>query len=52
MSVPERLEAKVLQAGKTYNIWSPLNSHKAAEQLATLIDHANPLPTAHHHLLH
>jgi hypothetical protein len=31
-------EDNVLQAGKTYNVWSPLNSHKAAEQLATLLE--------------
>jgi hypothetical protein len=30
-------EDNVLQAGKTYSVWSPLNSHKAAEQLATLL---------------
>jgi hypothetical protein len=33
-------EDSVLQAGKTYPVWSPLNSHKAAEQLATLLEEA------------
>jgi hypothetical protein len=33
-------EDKVLEAGKTYNVWSPFNSHKAAAQLATLLEEA------------
>ncbi len=27
-----------LQAGTTYHVWSPLNSHKAAQTLATLLE--------------
>lgn len=31
-------EASLLQAGATYHIWSPLNSHKAAQTLATMLE--------------
>jgi hypothetical protein len=33
----EEAELSLLQSGKTYSLWSPLNSHKAAQQLATLL---------------
>lgn len=36
-------EVSPLQAGVTYQVWSPLNSHKAAQALATLLeDEQNP----------
>ncbi len=31
-------ELSLLQSGKTYQIWSPLNSHKAVQTLATLLE--------------
>jgi len=31
-------ELSLLQSGKTYQIWSPLNSHKAAQTLAALLE--------------
>jgi hypothetical protein len=31
-------EASLLQTGATYHIWSPLNSHKAAQTLATMLE--------------
>ena len=30
-------EVSLLQPGMTYHVWSPLNSHKAAQTLATLL---------------
>lgn len=35
-----REEEPSLQPGATYEIWSPLNSHKAAHQLAQLLEPA------------
>jgi len=31
-------ELSLLQSGKTYQIWSPLNSYKAVQTLATLLE--------------
>jgi hypothetical protein len=31
-------EVSLLETGATYHIWSPLNSHKAAQTLATLLE--------------
>lgn len=31
-------ELSLLQSGKTYQIWSPLNSHKAAQTLSALLE--------------
>lgn len=31
-------EASLLETGATYHIWSPLNSHKAAQTLATMLE--------------
>ncbi len=33
-----REEEPTLQSGATYSIWSPLNSHEAAYQLAQLLE--------------
>ncbi|MEM9005196.1 MAG: hypothetical protein AAGE59_16950 [Cyanobacteria bacterium P01_F01_bin.86] len=35
-------EEPVLQSGATYAIWSPLNSHGAAHQLAQLLESEQP----------
>jgi hypothetical protein len=32
-----------IQAGATYEIWSPFDSHEAASQLAKLLDRSNLL---------
>jgi hypothetical protein len=31
-------EESILQAGETYEIWSPLDSHEAAHKLAQLLE--------------
>lgn len=31
-------EAAILQAGATYEVWSPLDSHEAAHKLAQLLE--------------
>jgi hypothetical protein len=31
-------EEPILQAGETYEVWSPLNSHEAAHKLAQLLE--------------
>ena len=31
-------EVSPLESGMTYHLWSPLNSHKAAQTLATLLE--------------
>jgi hypothetical protein len=31
-------EASLLQPGATYHVWSPYNSHDAAQKLATLLE--------------
>jgi hypothetical protein len=33
-----REEEPTLQQGATYSVWSPLNSHEAAHQLAQLLE--------------
>jgi hypothetical protein len=35
-------EAGLIQDGATYHVWSPLNSHKAAQALATLLEDEQP----------
>lgn len=35
-------EAALLQPGMTYHVWSPLNSHKAAQTLATMLKDEQP----------
>ncbi len=35
-------EVSLLQSGATYHVWSPLNSHKAAQTLATLLEDEQP----------
>ena len=39
-------EEPVLQSGATYSIWSPLNSHEAAHQLAQLLETEQPTQNA------
>jgi len=33
-----KADLSLLQAGKTYEVWTPLNSHKAAQTLGTLLE--------------
>jgi hypothetical protein len=35
-------EEPTLQAGATYSLWSPLNSHEAAHQLSQLLESDQP----------
>jgi hypothetical protein len=37
-------EEPTLQQGATYSIWSPLNSHGAAQKLAQLLELDHPKP--------
>jgi hypothetical protein len=39
-------EEPTLQPGATYSLWSPLNSHEAAHQLAQLLESEQPSPDA------
>ncbi|MBW4618078.1 MAG: hypothetical protein KME17_01675 [Cyanosarcina radialis HA8281-LM2] len=41
-----REEEPTLQAGATYSLWSPLNSHAAARQLGQLLESDRTLPNA------
>jgi len=33
-----KADLSLLQAGKTYEVWTPLNSHKAAQTLGLLLE--------------
>ncbi len=37
-------EEPSLQPGATYPVWSPLNSHEAAQKLAQLLESESPTP--------
>lgn len=39
-------EEPTLQAGATYSLWSPLNSHEAAHQLSQLLESERTSPNA------
>ncbi|MCU0567908.1 MAG: hypothetical protein MUF49_15070 [Oculatellaceae cyanobacterium Prado106] len=41
-----REEEPTLQAGATYSLWSPLNSHEAAHKLGQLLESEQPTPNA------
>lgn len=41
-----REEEPALQPGETYSLWSPLNSHEAAHQLAQLLESDQPTQNA------
>jgi hypothetical protein len=41
-SDPAAEEKPSLQPGATYSVWSPLNSHAAAHQLAQLLESEQP----------
>jgi hypothetical protein len=36
-----REEEPALESGATYSVWSPLNSHEAAQKLAQLLESEN-----------
>lgn len=39
-------EEPILQAGATYSLWSPLNSHEASHKLAQLLASEQPTQNA------
>ncbi|NHC37567.1 hypothetical protein [Scytonema millei] len=39
-------EEPTLEPGATYSVWSPLNSHEAAHQLAQLLESEQPTHNA------